>query len=528
MNNNDILKRIQELDEAEKIGNAELNALYKKQDEHGTVLESIRKNSTGIATGLAFVLTASSVSYSVTADAKNPNIFDIPAVGGNGRTIQKAAAEDLKNYTTPVDVDKRLQAKVTTTSTERKAWQNLATAYAFNHKMGSIDKKDGSAQEFFDATMIYNQLHTAISNIPNYKQPSAATPQQKVGYDVAFCLQQLGYDKDAEGNIRNLDTKDCIYTNDLIIAVMDFQNTKDIKRDGIVGPETFRHFMQTLNSNHIITVDLNSNTTKQGKTIHTNTTKTVTKNQTKNGSPTNNAQAQNNNKNTTSQTSENTTNTVQNTTNTADNTILVDKDKAQMILEKYFTGRELGFIQPTISYINIQKNQSILQEIVDADKNTDPLVDKKALVLCILEKYGIQNDIHVLDEQIQAYQGVKDSIILKSLLIRKEDLQKKIELDALENEEVSISQDIIVQTSAVDMLVKKNLSKKLFNKFKKAITAIVGGEIDEKTNIQDVTWQNLMIKKILPENLDMNFDEFSSLKPENFIALFNTNKAKRN
>jgi len=63
---------------------------------------------------------------------------------------------------------------------------------------------------------------------------------------------------------------------------------------------------------------------------------------------------------------------------------------------------------------------------------------------------------------------------LKSLLIRKEDLQKKIELDALENEEVSISQDIIVQTSAVDMLVKKNLSKKLFNKFKKAITAIVG------------------------------------------------------
>jgi len=50
MNNNDILKRIQELDEAEKIGNAELNALYKKQDEHGTVLESIRKNSTGIAT----------------------------------------------------------------------------------------------------------------------------------------------------------------------------------------------------------------------------------------------------------------------------------------------------------------------------------------------------------------------------------------------------------------------------------------------------------------------------------------------
>jgi hypothetical protein len=37
-----------------------------------------------------------------------------------------------------------------------------------------------------------------------------------------------------------------------------------------------------------------------------------------------------------------------------------------------------------------------------------------------------------------------------------------------------------------------------------------------------------MRQEILPENLQMTFNEFSSLQPENFVALLKTNKAKWN
>jgi hypothetical protein len=43
-----------------------------------------------------------------------------------------------------------------------------------------VDKKDGTAQELMDATNVYNQLATALSKNPNYKQPVAMLPQQKV------------------------------------------------------------------------------------------------------------------------------------------------------------------------------------------------------------------------------------------------------------------------------------------------------------------------------------------------------------
>jgi hypothetical protein len=72
------------------------------------------------------------------------------------------------------------------------------------------------------------------------------------------------------------------------------------------------------------------------------------------------------------------------------------------------------------------------------------------------------------------------------------------------------------------------LPKRSFKKFKKAIIAIIWGELEESSDIQDITWKKLMEQKVLPETLEMSFDEFSSLQPENFVALLNTNKAKRN
>jgi hypothetical protein len=61
-----------------------------------------------------------------------------------------------------------------------------------------VDKKDGKAQESMDATLVYNELTKELKKHINYKQDTALTPQKKVAYDITFCLQQLGYDKDAK------------------------------------------------------------------------------------------------------------------------------------------------------------------------------------------------------------------------------------------------------------------------------------------------------------------------------------------
>jgi hypothetical protein len=94
--------------------------------------------------------------------------------------------------------------------------------------------------------------------------------------------------------------------------------------------------------------------------------------------------------------------------------------------------------------------------------------------LCIFESYGIKNEIIILDDQIQAHQGKKDSLTLKSLTEKRDELLKKTEFVISEQQcETSVSNDANTTKVSVDRLVKKDLPKKIFKKFNKAVIAII-------------------------------------------------------
>lgn len=490
-----------------------------------TPLQHIRQHSFGVTVGLAVALISPSIAKA--------NIFDIPMVQGNGRAVQNAAENDLKKYTTDAEIDKRLQEKVTTTSNERALLQNFAVCYAFNNKQWYVDKKDGTPLELMNATKVYTALTAELSKNKNYIQLSGMLPQQKIAYDISFALQQLGYDKDAEGNTRNFDMQNHTYTNDLVISIIDFQNSEDIKKDGIVGPETLRHLLHSLQK---------SNSSIAAKTASIDTQEPIV---TKDISVVDTIIQQPITKDISAEdtvieqpllhtTQDIKTDTIQqvktNVATTIDAVVLL-KGEVQTTLEKYLVGRELWFIEPTITYINEHQDsaQSLIQGITAIDKSTDPIADKKAMLLSMLETYGIENELIVLENEIQLHQETKDSLILDSLINEKDKLIKKMSGTIVKEQNIS-SEKVISTTenNDLDRLTKKTLPKKSFKKFRKAIVALVWSEPDENANIDGITWQNLMQKNISAEKLDMNFEEFSSLQPENFVALFNHNKAKRN
>ena len=179
-----------------------------------------------------------------------------------------------------------------------------------------------------NATEVYNQLTIELAQNPNYIQPTNMLPQQKVAYDITFCLQQFGYGKD-----RTFDTKNYIYTNDLVIAIIDFQNSKHIRRDGIVGPETFRYFLQVLKANNEKIVVTTTNTNNTGN-VAAKDTSTIAIKQAIDSSAVNKTVVQNTANDTINQAKSNVKATI-------DNNVVLNKSEMQVTLEKYFTGREL-------------------------------------------------------------------------------------------------------------------------------------------------------------------------------------------
>jgi hypothetical protein len=135
--------------------------------------------------------------------------------------------------------------------------------------------------------------------------------------------------------------------------------------------------------------------------------------------------------------------------------------------------------------------------------------------LCVLENYGIQNELVVLENDIQKYQQRNDSLIktlsyflknnpkygtldslkkdvlphimqnkvleiektnvrIESLICERDELLKDMEL-AIEkqNNETSIANNTAAINPSIDRLIKKDLPKRSFKKFKKAIIAII-------------------------------------------------------
>src|SRR5574344_1037154 len=112
----DIKQQMQTLDKRQQEEQKILDALIDGDSQ--TPLAHIREHSFGITVGLAVALISPNIAKA--------SIFGIPMVQGNGRAIQNAAENDLKNYATAAEIDKRLQEKVITTQNERTVLQNFA------------------------------------------------------------------------------------------------------------------------------------------------------------------------------------------------------------------------------------------------------------------------------------------------------------------------------------------------------------------------------------------------------------------
>lgn len=555
--------------------------------------------NTRVAATLAFFSVLSFAPINTNqSKAENPDIYGIDVTPGNAKRIQYAAQSDLKHANT-IETKQKLENNVHTTPQERTFLQNYAIDYAFNHKTWYVDKRDGGPQVLMDATKVYNDLGSTLKNIPWYNGANLS-PEKKVVYDIIFCLEQLGYHRDSHGRLRDFDWTCCVYTNDLVIAIMEFQKDQWIRIDAIAGPETFRHLNKQMeqgtdNTLQVINIIIDD----QGKTTAYDTNVSVN----------------------------NVINTDQNTDGV--DAITSTPSAFQLTLEKYLIGREVGFIDEAMAYINEKRNnyEQLIADITAIENSAYPTLDKKALMLSKLKEYGIENKLVILERKIGEYelQGKcwpeldelkkqRSELLKKATLnqptqsvfdyspdgenidskLAKKALQKpkmmklknavndiiteKITIDTNANYEIGNifstifydelqnmdDPDLISKfTETYDMIFvhgKKNKIPELTDNESKSFRqiiriaydksivgqsqetiAILFMDVDQRlyglkkfnyienfhsgidANYYEITWSNLIKRWILPEDLVMTFDEFSSLEPATILALLNYN-----
>jgi hypothetical protein len=202
-----------------------------------------------------------------------------------------------------------------------------------------------------------------------------------------------------------------------------------------------------------------------------------------------------------------------------------DIQNIQTILETYLVWDALGFVDATLLYIKNKKDnyQQLITDITSIEKNPwySPL-DKKALFFRTFEAYHIENRLLELEKLISEKKLLTlkpGDMSLWELEQERYDLRVKcdykvnIPSPTIEKKEISLSP-----------LSNNKLSKKTTSHLEKAITNILWWDIGITKDISSLTPQNMVSQWILPENLHMTFQEFYSLQPQDFIALFNNNK----
>lgn len=421
--------------------------------------------NTRVAATLAFFSVISIMPSNINeSKAESPDIYGIEVAPGNAKKIQQAAQSDLQSADA-AETKQKLEDNVHTTPQERTTLQNYAVNYAFNHKVWSVDKKDGSPQEFMDATLIYTDLASTLAWLSTYAKPNLS-PEQKVVYDIIFCLEQLWYNKASDGQSRDFDKACCTYTNDLVIAIMEFQKNEGIRIDAIVGPETFWHLNdaigQDTKNNTLIITDITVN--DQGNVVAYDTNVSV------------------NNVIDTNQTV--IIDTPQNVVEVIEVNATSPSD-FQLTLEKYLIGREIGFVEEAMDYINEKRNnyEQLIIDITAIENSTNPDIDKKALMLSKLKEYGIENKIIILEKQINEHRVQQEFWPeLDDLCKQKDELLRKSRLSGNQQNVFDYSPD----SKDVDSkLAKKVLQKPKIMKLKNTVNDIITEKLMADTNVNN-------------------------------------------